>query len=199
MATSRTNVPADAVQRAILVIRRQRVMLDADLAALYGVPTKALIQAVHRNISRFPADFMFRLATHELADLRSQLVTSNLRRTRGGRRYLPYVFTEQGVAMLSSVLRSRRAIEVNVVIMRTFVRLRQMLVSNEELAGKLAALEKKYDARFRVVFDAIRDLMSPPPPRRVTIGFRPRPSVNDSQPRLSRGKSRPAVSSTCAS
>jgi hypothetical protein len=149
-------------------------MLDADLAALYGVPTKALIQAVQRNLSRFPADFMFRLTRDETEDLRSQIVTSNSTRGRGGRRYAPYAFTEQGVAMLSSVLRSRRAIKVNVAIMRTFVRLRQMLAAHEGLARKLDALEEKYDANFKVVFDAIRELMSPPIPGRLPIGFRPR-------------------------
>jgi hypothetical protein len=135
-------------------------MLDADLAPLYGVPTRALIQAVRRNPERFPADFMFRLATTEAAALRSQTVISNV--GRGGRRYLPYAFTEQGVAMLSSVLRSQRAIRVNVEIMRAFVRLRRMLVSHDELAQKVATLERRYDGQFKVVFEAIRKLMAPP-------------------------------------
>jgi len=149
-------------------------MLDADLAALYRVPTKALVQAVRRNSRRFPGDFMFRLTGGEATRLRSQIVTSNVSRGRGGRRYTPYAFTEQGVAMLSSVLRSRRAIEANIAIMRAFVNVRQMLVSHEDLARKLAALENRYDAQFKVVFDAIRELMAPPAPGHRAIGFRPR-------------------------
>jgi hypothetical protein len=144
-------------------VRGKRVMLDADLAALYGVPTKALVQAVRRNTARFPEDFMFRLTRSEVEDLRSHIVTSSRRHGWGGRRHLPYAFTEQGVAMLSSVLRSRRAIEVNINIMRAFVRLRQILAfSNDSLRSKVEELEKKYDANFKVVFDAIRALMSPP-------------------------------------
>jgi len=146
-------------------------MLDADLAPLYGVPTRALIQAVRRNPERFPADFMFRLATVEAAALRSQTVISNV--GRGGRRYLPYAFTEQGVAMLSSVLRSQRAIRVNVEMMRAFVRLRRMLVSHDELAQKVTTLERRYDGQFKVVFEAIRKLMAPPAGQHGTIGFRP--------------------------
>jgi hypothetical protein len=134
------------------------VMLDADLAALYGVPTKALIQAVRRNRSRFPADFMLRLPIEEAPNLRSQIVTSSSSRGWGGRRYVPHAFTEQGVAMLSSVLRSPRAIAVNITIMRAFVRLRQMLRSHEALARKLDTLEKKYDAQFKVVFDVTTEL-----------------------------------------
>jgi len=133
-------------------------MLDADLAELYGVETKALLQTVKRNLDRFPEDFAFQLTNQDLSNLRSQIVTSSW----GGRRYLPYAFTEQGVAMLSSVLRSARAVQVNIEIMRTFVRLRQLLTSNVELARKLAALESKYDAQFKMVFDAIRALMKPP-------------------------------------
>jgi hypothetical protein len=150
-------------------------MLDADLAALYRVQTGALVQAVQRNVLRFPEDFMFRLTREEAAALRSQSVISNAKPGRGGRRYNPYAFTEQGVAMLSSVLRSRRAIEVNIAIMRAFVKLRQLLVSHEDLAHKLAALENRYDAQFKVVFDAIRELMTPPATERRAIGFRPRP------------------------
>lgn len=144
-------------------------MLDADLAFLYGVKTKVLIQAVKRNIKRFPSDFMFQLTKQEFDLLRSQIVTSN---RRGGRRYLPYGFTEQGVAMLSSVLNSSRAIQVNIEIMRVFVRMRQMIASYSTLARKLELLEKKYDKRFRIVFEAIRQLMTPPEPRRRPIGFR---------------------------
>ena len=168
-------------------------MLDADLAVLYDVPTGALVQAVQRNLSRFPEDFMLRLTRDEVAALRSQSVISNARPGRGGRRYNPYAFTEQGVAMLSTVLRSRRAIEVNIAIMRTFVRLRQLLVSHEDLARKMAALENKYDAHFKVVFDAIRDLMTPPPPGHRAIGFRPRldKGGTDSRARALRSGRRP--------
>ncbi len=160
--------PAVRIERAILSLRGHKVMLDADLAALYGVKTKALVRAVKRNEARFPADFMFQLSRDELGNLRSQLGTST---SWGGRRYLPYAFTEQGVAMLSGVLRSPRALQVNVEIMRAFVRLRQMLQTNAELARKLAALEKKYDAQFRSVFEAIRELMAPPVKPRKRIGF----------------------------
>jgi hypothetical protein len=144
-------------------------MLDADLAELYGVETRAPLQAVSRNQKRFPEDFMFRLSKEEYELLRSQIVIS--KKGRGGRRYLPYAFTEQGVAMLSSVHRSERAVQVNIEIMRAFVRLRRMLASNAELARKLAALEKKYDAQFRMVFDAIRELMTPPESKKREIGF----------------------------
>ena len=162
-------VPYERVESAILTIRGHRVMMDIDLAALYGVHTKVLNQAVNRNIERFPDDFMFQLSEAEAVDLRSPLGAPT---GSGGRRYLPYAFTEQGVAMLSSVLRSPRAVQVNIEIMRAFVRLRQMLQANTELAKKLATLEKKYDAQFRVVFDAIRDLMGPPTKPKRRIGFR---------------------------
>jgi len=138
-------------------------LLDPDLAVLYDVDTRVLVQAVKRNIERFPKDFMFQLSKTELSHLRSQSVTSS---DWGGRRYPPYAFTEQGVAMLSSVLRSERAVQVNIEIMRTFVRLREMLPGHVELARKLAALERKYDTRFKVVFDAIRELMKPPEPNK---------------------------------
>jgi len=165
---SEIQIPIERIERAIFLIRGQKVMLDADLAALYEVETKALVQAVKRNIERFPEDFMFQLSSQEFANLRSQIVTSSW----GGRRTSPYAFTEQGVAMLSSVLRSKRAVQVNVEIMRTFVRLREMLASHKDLAHKLEALEKKYDAQFKAVFDAIRQLMIPPePPKRGRIGF----------------------------
>jgi hypothetical protein len=150
-------------------IRGHNVILAADLAALYGVEVKALNQAVKRNRDRFPADFMFQLTTAEAQILRSQSVTS--RSGHGGRRIPPFAFTEQGVAMLSSVLRSERAVRANIEIMRAFVRLRALLQQNAELATKLAALEKKYDARFRVVFEAIRDLMNPPVRSRKRIGL----------------------------
>jgi ORF6N domain len=160
------------VEQRIFLIRGQKVMLDADLAELYGVATKSLNLAVKRNGDRFPEDFAFQLNGDEVAGLRFQFETT--KRGRGGRRYRPYAFTEQGVAMLSSVLRSSRAVQVNIAIMRAFVRLREMLMSNADLARKLLALENKYDAQFRVVFDAIRELMEgPPPPPKPRIGFKP--------------------------
>jgi len=161
-------VPPERIERSILLIRSHKVMLDADLAALYGVETKQLIQAVKRNIFRFPSDFMFELSKEEFENLRSQFGTSS---HWGGRRYPPYAFTEQGVAMLSSVLRSKRAVQVNIEIMRAFVRLRRMLASNASLARKLDELEKKYDAQFKIVFDAIRQLMASPEPKKRPIGF----------------------------
>ena len=171
MASEPSLVPVERIEKAILLIRGKKVMLDADLASLYGVETRVLVQAVRRNLERFPADFMFQLSKEEVDFLRSQIVT--LKRGRGQHsKYLPYVFTEQGVAMLSSVLRSPRAIQVNIEIMRAFVRLRQMLASHAELARKLDALEQKYDAQFRAVFDAIRQLMAPPEPKRRPLGFR---------------------------
>ena len=162
-------IPVERIENSIYYLRGEKVMLDVDLAKLYGVPTKVLNQAVKRQANRFPVDFMFQLSADEEAALRSQTVTS--KQGRGGRRYPPYAFTEQGVAMLSSVLNSERAVLVNIEIMRAFVRLRQMLASNEELARKLATMEKKYDAQFKVVFDAIRQLMQPPAPKRRPIGF----------------------------
>ena len=145
-------------------------MLDADLADLFGVPTKRLKEAVRRNASRFPDDFMFQLSRDEIDSLRSQNAT--LKPGRGKhRKYLPFTFTEQGVSMLSCVLNSERAIQVNIAIMRAFVRMRMMLVSNEELARKVDALEGKYDSQFRVVFDAIRALMEPPKKPSRRIGF----------------------------
>ncbi|MGH9348943.1 MAG: ORF6N domain-containing protein [Vicinamibacterales bacterium] len=144
--------------------------MDADLAALYGVPTRVLLQAVKRNSARFPADFMLQLNPKELASLRSQNVIS---KKRGGRRYAPFAFTGQGVAMLSSVLRSRRAIHVNIEIMRAFVRVRELLATHRSFAARLGTLERKYNARFKIVFDAIRKLMTPQsPPSRRRIGFR---------------------------
>lgn len=169
IATSKPPLRAEDISQQIHTIRGHRVMLDADLAELYDVPTKAFNQAIQRNMDRFPEDFMFQLMEEEFAGLRSQFVTS--KKGRGGRRYLPYVFTEQGVAMLSGVLNSHRAVQVNIAIMRAFVRMRRMLVSHEELARKVAALEGKYDSQFRVVFDAIRALMEPPKTPRQRIGF----------------------------
>ena len=168
-------VPAERIERAILLLRGQKLLLDADLAALYGVTTKALNQAVKRNVSRFPGDFMFRLTGEETEDLnRSQIVTGSQKHRDP--RYPPFAFTEQGVAMLSSVLRSERAVVVNIEIMRAFVRLRQLLASNVELSRRLDELEKKYDAQFKIVFDAIRQLTTPPPgPPKSRIGFHSRP------------------------
>jgi hypothetical protein len=153
------SIPAERIDSRIYLIRGQKVMLHADLAELYGVEVKVLNQAVRRNIARFPGDFMSTLRHEEFVHLRSRIVTSS--ENHGGRRSLPPAFTEQGVAMLAGVLNSRRAIAVNIEIMRAFVRLRQLIASSAELARKLAALEKKYDAQFKVVFDAIRELMSP--------------------------------------
>ena len=167
--SDRAPVAVERIARAIHRVRGHNVMLDSDLADLYDVQVKALNQAVKRNRTRFPPDFMFRLTVHEAESLRSQIVTSKPR--RGGRRTAPYAFTEQGVAMLSSVLRGSRAVRVNIAIMRAFIRLRLMLASNADLARKLDALEKKYDARFEVVFQAIRDLMAPVPAPRKRIGF----------------------------
>ena len=161
-------IPQEIIEKKIYLIRRQKVMLDADLAELYDVQTKVFLQAVKRNIDRFPKDFMFQLTKEEFSNLRSQFVTSSW----GGRRYLPYAFTEQGVAMLSSVLNSKRAIHINITIMRIFIRLRNLLISNTSLARKLKALEKKYDSQFSIVFDAIRQLMTPPEPKKRMIGFR---------------------------
>jgi hypothetical protein len=144
-------------------------MLSTDLARLYQVAPRALVQAVKRNSDRFPADFMFQLKDEEFLNLKSQIVTSSW---GGLRRATPYAFTEQGVAMLSSVLRSKRAVKVNIEIMRAFVRLRRMLSTHEDLARKLASLERKYDTQFKVVFDAIRELMKPPDPPKRQIGFR---------------------------
>jgi phage regulator Rha-like protein len=162
-------VSTEIVERKIYIIRGQKVLLDSDLAELYGVTTKTLVQAVKRNIKRFPLDFMFSLKDQEVAVLRSQIVTSSLR--HGGRRYNPYTFTEQGVAMLSSVLNSERAVEVNIQIIRVFVKLREMIAAHKDLAEKLEELEKKYDAQFRVVFDAIRALVAEPEPKQKKIGF----------------------------
>ena len=145
----------EIVVSKIAVVRGQRVMFAQDLAELYGVETKVLMQAVRRNIDRFPQDFLFQLTNQEFTNLRSQIVTSSW----GGTRYLPYAFSEQGVAMLSSVLRSKRAVAVNIEIMRAFVRMRALIDGNRTLAKKITALEQKYDKQFKVVFQAIYDLM----------------------------------------
>lgn len=185
-------IPVRRIEQKIFLLRGEKVMLDSDLAELYGVETKALNQAVQRNLDRFPEDFMFRLSPDEAQlILRSQIVTSSGKNSEkpsnnrvnlksqtvtsslgyGGRRYLPYAFTEQGVSMLSGVLTSPRAIQTNLAIMRTFVQLRQMLASNADLSRKLATLEGKYDQQFRVVFDAIRALMREKKSAKREIGF----------------------------
>ncbi len=154
----------------IYIIRDQRVMLDSDLATLYGITTFNMNKAVRRNLRRFPPDFMFQLSAEEYESLRFQIGISN--EGRGGRRYMPYVFTEQGVAMLSSVLNSEWAIEVNIGIMRAFVKMRRMTASHKELAGKIEQLEKKYDKQFAVVFQAIKQLMELPTKPSRKIGFK---------------------------
>jgi len=157
------------IEKKIYFIRGQRVMLDEDLAVLYEVHTHRLNEQVKRNSSRFPEDFMFQLTQEERDSLSSQIVSS--KKKRGGRRYLPYAFTEHGVAMLSSVLRSEKAILVNIEIMRTFSRIRHFIASHKDLAQKLEELERKYDEQFRVVFDVIRQLMSSADPPKRRIGF----------------------------
>jgi hypothetical protein len=169
-ATPLLPISPQLIERRIFVIRERKVMLDSDLAELYEVPTKRLNEAVSRNRSRFPDDFMLELTDEETEALRSQISTS---KGRGGRRYNPYVFTEQGVAMLSSVLRSDRAVQVNIAIMRAFVRLRELSATHADLARKLEELERKYDQRFTVVFDAIKELINPATdaPQKRQIGF----------------------------
>jgi hypothetical protein len=161
-------LPIEQIASRIFVIRGERVMVDSDLAGLYGVPTKSLNLAVRRNLRRFPEDFMFRLTPEEVEDLRFQFETSSLGR-HGGRRYLPYAFTEQGVAMLSSVLKSERAADVNVSIMRTFVRLRHALATNEELARKVA----QHDHEIGVLFEHVENMLAPSPVKTQRIGFVP--------------------------
>lgn len=186
MATNKTgkiaSLTEDSIARRIMVVRDQRVMIDSDLAGLYGVETRVLVQAVKRNLDRFPIDFMFQLTPEEVANLRSQSVISSW----GGRRYPPFAFTEQGVAMLSSVLNSPQAIAVNIEVVRIFVRLRGVLSSSKELSAKLEALERRTEvlalqhdsfaqntrAQLKQVFDAIRSLMAPvEPPKKRSIGF----------------------------
>lgn len=169
---SKSLVPVTLIERRIYLIRGIKVMIDTDLAELYGVPTYRLNEAVKRNRRRFPSDFMLKLTQKEAESLRSQFAIS--KKGRGGRRYLPFAFTEQGVAMLSSVLNSERAVQVNIVIMRAFVRLRQILESNEELNRKFAAVIRRlavHDKYFTVVFDELKKLASQPTPARRQIGF----------------------------
>lgn len=159
-------IPQEFIESKIYVIRGRKVMLDSDLANLYGVTTKNLNKAVSRNLESFPEDFMYRLAKGDQENLRFQVGTSRW----GGRRYAPYVFTENGVAMLSSVLKSPRARQVNIQIMRTFTKLRELLATHADLRRKLEEMEKKYDYQFKVVFDAIKRLLADPPPVK-RIGF----------------------------
>lgn len=168
-ATALALIPAERIERSILFLRGEKVMLDADLAEVYGVTTKRLNEQVRRNRDRFPPDFMFQLTSEEFAALRSQNATSN--EGRGGRRHHPFAFTEHGAIMAANVLSSPRAIEASVMVVRAFVRLRQMLASHAELARKLDELEKKYDSQFQQVFAAIRALMAPPDGKRGRIGF----------------------------
>ena len=173
-------IPVDRIERLILLIRGQRVMIDRDLAALYEVPTKVLNQAVKRNKGRFPEDFMFQLNQEEAKTLGTELMDARLRSQnvtlkRGQHmKYRPYAFNEHGILMLSSVLHSERAVQVNIAIMRAFVRLRQILASNAGLERRLNELEKNYDAQFKVVFDAIRRLMAPAerPPKKIGFHLR---------------------------
>ena len=167
IVTSSANIAAENVEQRILSIRGEKVMLSTDLAELYKVAPRVLMQAVKRNQERFPGDFMFQLTPAEFANLKSQIVISSW----GGVRSAPYAFTEQGVAMLSSVLRSSRAVQVNIAIMRAFVKLRQILSSHRDLARRMEEMESKYDSQFKIVFDAIRQLMTTPVKPRRRIGF----------------------------
>lgn len=170
MTTQSGLIPEERIANAIYFIRGEKVMLDRDLAALYGVDTRTLKQAVRRNVERFPEGFMFVLNPTEFKNWRSQIVISN--EDRKGLRHPPMAFTEHGILMLSSVLNSKRAVQVNIEIMRAFVKLRRILASNAELSDRLDELEKKYDRHFKVVFDAIRRLMAPAAKKRKQIGFR---------------------------
>lgn len=171
MTTPDSLVPLENIANRIHVIRGMKVMLDADLAELYEVETKALTRAVRRNVDRFPEDFMFELSAEEFDNLRRQFGTSS---QWGGRRYPPYAFTEQGVAMLSGILNSMRAIQVNIQIMRTFVQLREMMAGNDQLRRKIEAMERKYDGQFKIVFDALKKILAAPAPKKRRIGFEPR-------------------------
>ena len=163
-------LPQETIESKIFFLRGKRVMLDRDLAILYGVETRALNQAVRRNMRRFPEDFMFQLTKEEMESWKSQIVISN--REKMGLRRRPYAFTEQGVAMLSSVLNSDRAIQVNIQIMRTFTKLREMLMAHKDLKRKIEDMEKKYNYQFKIVFDAIKQLLEPPTEPKSKIGFR---------------------------
>ncbi len=189
-------IPAEIIESKIYLIRGKKVIYDKDLALLYGVSTKVLNQAVQRNIERFPDDFMFILSLNEAKSLRSQFVTSN---GRGGHRGKPYVFTEQGIAMLSSVLKSTRAIAVNIQIIRTFTKLREMLQENDDLRRKVELLEKQYDENFRVVFDTIRRLLEHDTEPKHTIGFEPQQKTDGTRQQGSSLVSKGLSSRTTAS
>jgi hypothetical protein len=190
MASKQLPIPAERIEKAILLVRGQKVMLDRDLAELYGVTTGNLNKAVKRNLDRFPPDFMFQLKQEEYESLRFQF---GILKKGQHSKYLPYAFTEQGVAMLSSVLRSKRAVHVNIEIMRAFVRLRQFLSAHKELEQKLEEMEMKYDEQFQVVFEAIRQLMTPPDPPRKRIGF----EAKEAAAPYGKGKSRVSPKQVC--
>ncbi len=174
----RRATPAFIVESRILILRHQRVILDVDIAELYGVPVKRLNEQVKRNEERFPSDFMFQLTSKEHAALRSQFATSN--KSRGGRRYLPHAFTEHGAIMAATVLNSKRAVHMSVFVVRAFVRLREMLATNRRIAGKINELENRLDTNDSVILDlieAIKELMTPAKSRRTRIGFQS-PSAN---------------------
>jgi hypothetical protein len=162
-------ISAEIIEHKIYIVRGQKVMLDSDLAELYGVTTKRLNEQVRRNADRFPNDFMFQLSSDEFESLRSHFATSSLK--HGGRRYIPYVFTEHGALMAASVLNTPRAVEVSIYVVRTFVKLREMIASHKDLARKLNELEKKYDGQFQIVFEAIRQLMTIEEKPKRKIGF----------------------------
>lgn len=170
MSTTKSLIPAERIEKSILLIRGHKVMLDSDLAELYGVTTARLNEQVRRNKERFPKDFGFQLTQKEFEVLMSQFATS--KSGRGGRRKIPWVFAEHGILMLSSVLRSKRAIQVNIQIMRTFVRMRQLLASQKGLMEKILAMEKKYDRQFKIVFQAIAQLMQEEEKPKKQIGFK---------------------------
>jgi hypothetical protein len=191
MSAKQLPIPAERIEKAILLVRGQKVMLDRDLAVLYGVETRALNQAVKRNRDRFPDDFMFELTRDEIRNIsQSVICSSTMKHAKNA-----YAFTEQGVAMLSSVLHSKRAVEVNIEIMRVFVRLREMMATHKELAFKLIELEERlegHDEQIQNIFEAIRQLMTPPDPPRKKIGF-----VNEPAARYGKGKSKGAEKQVC--
>ena len=192
MPAKQLPIPAERIEKAILLVRGQKVMLDRDLAVLYGVETRALNQAVKRNRDRFPDDFMFELTRDEIRNIsQSVICSSNMKHAKNA-----YAFTEQGVAMLSSVLHSKRAVEVNIEIMRVFVRLREMMATHKELAFKLIELEERlegHDEQIQSIFEAIRQLMTPPERERKKIGF----EVNEAAARYKKGKSSGAPKQVC--
>jgi hypothetical protein len=168
--TTNSMIPMEKIQQCIYLVRKHKVMFDNDLAQLYGVETGALVRAVKRNIERFPTDFMFQLTKSEY-ELFLRCQTGISKEGRGGRRYMPYVFTEQGVAMLSSVLRSKRAVEVNIAIMRTFVKLREILAGNEALRRKIEAMELQYDEQFKLVFKVLSEMVMPTQKSKSQTGY----------------------------